>query len=54
MGIYEIAVINKGIAYQCNFFVVPGNAPALLGMPNYEWLQLLSVNCETTNNQQKE
>ena len=45
--------INKSIKYQCHFFVVPQNGPALLGMPDCERLQLLSINCQTINDQQK-
>ena len=30
-------------------FVVSGNGPALLGMPEDEHLQLLNVNCQATN-----
>ena len=33
-GISRVAVINKGIKYQWNFFVVPGNGPTLLGIPD--------------------
>ena len=44
---------NTGIKYCCNFFVVPGNGSALLGLPDCDWLQLLSIKCQTTNDQHK-
>ena len=31
IGMCHIAINNKGIKYQCNFFVVPGNRPTLVG-----------------------
>ena len=53
MGICRVTLFNKGIAYQCNFFIIHGNVLALLGMPDCEWLQMLSINCQKTNNQCK-
>ena len=47
MDICHITVLNKCFEYQCSFFVVPGNRPALLGMPGCEWLKLLTVNFQT-------
>ena len=49
MDACKITIIKKGIKFQCNFFVVMGNWPALLGMPDCERLQLLGINCNTTN-----
>ena len=46
LGMCKVTISNEGIEYQYNFFVVPGNEPALLGMPDCEWLQLLSINCQ--------
>ena len=45
IGICRLTLIDKDIEYQYSFFVVPGNGPALLGMPDCEGLQLLSINC---------
>ena len=42
-------LINKDIEYRSYFFVVPGNRPALLGMPECESMQLQSINCHMTN-----
>ena len=41
--------INKGMKYQCNFIVGPGNGSALLGIADCECLQLMSINCQTLN-----
>ena len=49
----RVTIINKVTGNQCSFFVVHGNGPALLGMQDCERLQLLSINCQTTNDQQK-
>ena len=38
MAIYSKTLINKGIEYECNFLIVPGNGPALLGTPDCECL----------------
>ena len=51
MGLCRITIINKCIEYQCNFFIVPGNGLALLGISDCESLQLLSINCQTTTDQ---
>ena len=32
---------------------MPGNGPALLGMPAYEYLQLLTTNCQMANDPHK-
>ena len=40
-----------GTEYLCIFFVVPGNGPALLGMIDCKQLHLLSIHCQTINNQ---
>ena len=39
--------------YQCSSFVVPGDGPELLGMPNSERLQLLSIYGQAENNEQR-
>ena len=49
MGISHTAIIHKGIGYRCSFFVLLGYEPALLGMPECEWLKLLTVNCKTAD-----
>ena len=53
MGICYTAIINKGTEYWCNFCSAQ-NGPALLGMPYCKQLQLLRVNCETRDKQDKE
>ena len=52
MDICRVTLINKGIKYWYNLFLVPGNGAALLGMLDCECLQLLSINCQITNNLQ--
>ena len=51
---HRVTLIDKGIKYQCSFFVVPGNRTALLGMPDWEHLQLLSINCQRDKKLQEE
>ena len=45
MGICHIAIFSKGIEYGCTFFVVSGNGPAVLGIPDCKQHNLLNVNC---------
>ena len=45
----RIIIINKDIKYQCSVFIVPGNGPVLIGMPDCWQLQLLSINIQTTS-----
>ena len=52
MDICYVAVVNKSIKYRCSFIVVPGNRPALLGMPNCDWVKLLTMNCQTADDTQ--
>ena len=47
IGIFKIIINQKGIKSQCSFFIVSLNGPALLGMPDCERLQLLSMNYDT-------
>ena len=42
MGICHIAIIKKGIEYGCISFVVSGNGPVLLEMPDSVWKKLLT------------
>ena len=36
MEVWKVTIINKGIKFQYSFFVVLGNGPALLGIPDWE------------------
>ena len=36
---------------MCRFFVVPGNDPVLLGMPDIGILDILTINCNTIDTQ---
>ena len=53
MGVCKITIIYKGIKFLCSFFVGPGIGPALLGMKKCVGLQLLSINCNTMDDEQK-
>ena len=44
IGICRVAFINK-----VTFYILPGNRSALLGMPDCEYLQLLSINHQMAN-----
>ena len=46
IGMCQVTLRDKDIKFQCSFFVVCRNGPALSGMPDCEKLQLLSVNCK--------
>ena len=44
-------ITNRHMQSHDNFFVVPENGPVLQGMPDCECLQVLSIHCQTTNDQ---
>ena len=54
MGVCRVTIINKGIEFQCSVSLVLGNGLVLLGMPNCQRLQQLSINCHTMNDEQKD
>ena len=47
VGICKMAIINKGTELQCNFFVMTGSGTSLLGMPDCERIQELSMKGST-------
>ena len=51
MGLWMVALIKKALSN--NAFVMPGNGPTLLGMPDFECHPLLSMNCQMTNEPNK-
>ena len=53
MGICHFAILNKGIEYGCTLLIVSGNVPALLGMPDCEWIKIVTLNCQTADDQHK-
>ena len=53
MGVCNVSTINKDIKYWCSSLEMSGNGPALLEMLHCVRLQLLSMNCQTTNDEQK-
>ena len=46
LGVCYSTIINKKVKLHHSFFVLHGNGPVLLGMPDCKRLQLLSVNCD--------
>ena len=45
----DVCTVNlrhKDKCAKCRFFVIPGDGPALLGMPDIELLNILRVSCE--------
>ena len=48
IGICDVTLAHKGIKYQCSFFSVSRNGPALLSIPDCQRFQLLSINCNIT------
>ena len=49
MDVCKVVLINKGIKFQSNFFVVLRNGPALLGILGCERYQLLTFKGDTRN-----
>ena len=37
---------------MCEFFVVPGNRQALLGMPDIDTVNFININCNTIDTQE--
>ena len=53
LGICRVTIKHKNIELSYSFFVVTRNGPAVLGMPDYEKLELLSVNWTTRDESQR-
>ena len=47
LGICKIKIEHNNKQRMCNFFVVLGNRQPLLGMPDIEILDILTINCNT-------
>ena len=52
MGICKVKIEHNNRQKIHNFFVVPGNMQALLGMPNIEILIILTIHCNTISAQE--
>ena len=46
LGIYTVKLRHKDKSMKCRFFLVYGEGPALLGMPDIKLLNILSIMCE--------
>ena len=47
IGICKVKIEHNNKQKICNFFAVLGNGQVLLGMPDIEILNILSINCNT-------
>ena len=45
LGMCTVKLRHKNKSAQCRFFVVPGDGPALIGMPDIELLSVLRITC---------
>ena len=52
LGIHKVKIEHNNKLKICNIFVVPGNRQALLGMPDIEILNILTMNCNTMGTQE--
>ena len=46
IGMYTVKLRHKDKSVKCRFFVVPGDGPALLGMPDIALLSILGITCD--------
>ena len=46
LGICTVKLRHENKCVRCRFFVVPGNGPALLGIPDIELLSILRITCD--------
>ena len=40
LGVYTVRLRHRDETAKCRFFIVPGNGPALLGIPDIELLSI--------------
>ena len=52
LGVCTVKLRYRDNIVKCRFFVVPGNAPALLRMMDIEVLGILRIVCEVIDGQQ--
>ena len=52
LGICKLKMEHNNKHKICNFFVVPGNGQALLGMPDIKTLDILTITCNTIDTQE--
>ena len=46
LGVCTIRLKHKGKTAKCRLFLVPGDSPVQLGMPDIEVLNILKTMCE--------
>ena len=46
LGVWTVRLGHKDKTARCRFFVVPGDDPALLAVPDIELLGILKIMCE--------
>ena len=51
LGVCSVKLRHKDKVARCRFFVVPGDGPVLLGMPETELLGIPKIACELVENQ---
>ena len=47
LGTCKVTIEHKNNTKRCHFFVVPGNSQALLGMPDIDALQILTIKIDS-------
>ena len=52
LSVFSVKIRLKDRVVRCKFFAVPGDSPAVLGIPDMEWLGLLMFMCNVMEGQQ--
>ena len=52
LGVCTVRLRHKDKIARCRFFIVPGDSPVLLGMPDLELLDVLKITCKILEGQQ--
>ena len=52
LEICKVKIEHNNKCKICNFFVVPGNGQAFLGVPDIETLDILTINCNRIDTQE--
>ena len=47
LGTYKVIIEHKNNRKRCQFFVVPGNGQALLGMLDTDAVQIININIDS-------
>ena len=51
LGVSLVKARHKDKVTRCRFFIVPGDGPALLGMPDVKLVGILEIMCEVVEDQ---